>query len=289
VTGGDIEVARSAVERVLHDVDLAYSRFRPDSEIVAINARAGQEVVVSPLLAGAIEVALRSAAQTDGLCDPTVGLALRQIGYDRNFAMVAGRSDPIVLRLEALPGWRSVQFRPATRALRVPTGVELDLGSTGKAHASDLAAGAAIEVLGGDCGVLVSLGGDIAVRGLPPTGGWRILMAEDSTVPPASPGEVVAIDAGGLATSSTTVRRWIRGGVELHHVVDPRTGLPAISPWRTVSVAGATCAEANAAATAALIRGASAPEWLETMGMPARFVRTDGVVVRSGGWPAAAP
>ena len=81
--------------------------WEPDSELVAVNGRAGQTVSLSPLLATAIEVALRAAAWTDGLCDPTVGRALRRIGYDGDFAMIARRSDPILLRLEAVPGWTS--------------------------------------------------------------------------------------------------------------------------------------------------------------------------------------
>ena len=286
VVGGEIEVARDAVERVLAEVDLAYSRFRVDSELVAINARAGQAVVVTALLGAAIDVALRAAALTDGLCDPTVGGALRRIGYDGDFAEVVRRDGPISLHVQAIPGWRSIDFDPQTRTLRAPAGVELDLGSTGKAYAADLAAQAALTAMGRG-GALVSLGGDLAVAGDSPEGGWRVLMADDSTTPPSSDGDVVAVERGAMATSSTTVRRWSRGNTVVHHLVDPRTGLPAQSPWRTVSVVAGTCADANAAATAALIRGATGPAWLEAVGLPGRFVELDGRVVRSSQWPQA--
>jgi thiamine biosynthesis lipoprotein len=73
--------------------------------------------------------------------------------------------------------------------------------------------------------------------------------------------------------------------VVVHHLIDPRTGLPARSPWRTVSVAAATCVDANAAATAALIRGENGPAWLERIGLAGRLVADDGRVVRVGGWP----
>lgn len=284
VTGGDVAVARTAVAAVLEDVDRTYSRFRPDSELVALNARAGQTVQVSPLLADAIDVALRAAYLTDGLCDPTVGKALRRIGYDDDFATILARADPIRLWIEPIPGWQTVAFDRERREMRAPVGVELDLGSTGKAYAADLAVAAAVDALGG-AGALVGLGGDIAVSGASPDGGWRVLAAEDSTAAPDGPGEVVVLASGGLATSSTMVRRWLRGGVALHHLVDPRTGLPAVSPWRTVSVIATTCVDANAAATAGLIGGELGPDWLHGLQLPARFVRLDGTMRRVGGWP----
>jgi FAD:protein FMN transferase len=95
----------------------------------------------------------------------------------------------------------------------------------------------------------------------------------------------VRLRRGGLATSSIACRQWRRAGRALHHILDPRTGLPAAGPWRTVSVAAATCAEANAASTAAIITGADASCWLQAAGLPARLMRHDGSVVRTGGWP----
>jgi thiamine biosynthesis lipoprotein ApbE len=284
VLGGDIERARAAVEAVIDDVDRTYSRFRPDSELVSMNERSGETVDLSPLLATAIDVALRAARLTDGLCDPTVGRALNRIGYDDDFARVAEPSDPIVLRIERIPGWRSLRFDGARRTLRSPVGVELDLGSTGKALAADLAAAAALSAMGRG-GALVSFGGDLAIAGDVPAGGWRVLAAEDSSAAPDGPGEVIAITDGAIATSSKTVRRWQRGGVALHHVIDPRTGLPASGPWRTVSVIAGTCVDANAASTAAMIRGESGPAWVESLGLAARFVGHDGHVLRVAGWP----
>lgn len=284
VVGGELERARGAVAEVLDAVDATYSRFRPDSELVAVNGTSGTTLVLSPLLATAIATAIRAARLTDGLCDPTVGAALQRIGYDEDFSRIIERSDPIVLRLERIPGWRALRFDERARSLWAPPGVELDLGATGKALAADLAAAAALEAMG-EGGALVSLGGDLAVAGDVPDGGWRVLAADDSATPPETEGEVIAVRSGGVATSSTSVRRWQRGRVDLHHLIDPRTGLPAATPWRTVSVAAATCVDANAAATAAAILGEDGPEWVETRGLPARFVRGDGSVVRVAGWP----
>jgi len=291
VADGDLDAARRAVDEVLDRVDRAYSRFRDDSEIVALNARAGSPVAVSPLLGDAIAAGQRAAELTGGAVDPTVGRAMRAIGYDADFDRVRNPAGPIELRLEPIPGWRSVDLSKDRLVVRVRRGVELDLGSTGKGLASDLAAAAALAAIRsgagerGRGGILLSLGGDIAVAGVAPDGGWRILIAEDSETPSDAAGEVVAIETGAIATSSTTVRRWQRGGRTLHHLIDPRTGGPVDSPWRTASVAATTCVEANTAATAAIVMGAAAIAWLGARGLPARLVDVAGTVTRLGGWP----
>jgi thiamine biosynthesis lipoprotein len=286
VLDGDLALARSAVEHVLDEVDLAYSRFRPDSELMAVNASAGQTIRLSQLLAQAFQVAIEAARRTRGAVDPTIGRALRVVGYDADFGLLAGTTRPIELRVAPVPGWYAMAFDPHARTLRVPPGVELDLGSTGKGLAADLAAAAAYKATGVETGVLVSLGGDIATAGRVPDGGWRILISEDSNTPSDGDGEVIAIQRGAVATSSTTVRRWATsGGVAVHHIIDPRTGLSADTPWRTATIVAATCEEANAASTAAIVLGAAAPAWIEAAGLPARLVANDGSVVRLAGWP----
>jgi thiamine biosynthesis lipoprotein len=149
-----------------------------------------------------------------------------------------------------------------------------------------MGAAAACAAAGGG-GVLVSLGGDIAVAGEPPAGGWPIQVSEDSASPIQADEEVIAITSGGMATSSTTVRRWTRGGAELHHIIDPETGQPAAGPWRTATVVAATCVDANIASTAAIVKGEMALTWLEDQGLPARLVDRLGVVWRTAGWPVS--
>ena len=290
VVGGDLAAARSAVERVLDVVDRTYSRFRDDSEITAVNARAGQLLSISPSLVDAIGAALDAARRTDGAVDPTVGRAMRAIGYDVSFERLRPTGAPIDLHLEPIPGWQSVELSRIRREVRVRRGVELDLGSTGKALAADRAAAAAFDALDtpGGGGVLVSLGGDLATAGRAPGAGWRILIAEDSETPIDTPGEVVAIAGGAMATSSTTVRRWRRGDEVLHHLIDPRTGAPVASPWRTASVAAPTCVDANTAATAAIVLGERGVDWLAGTRLPARLVSVEGETVRVNGWPEAA-
>jgi thiamine biosynthesis lipoprotein ApbE len=295
---GRLWAARKLLEADLRALDLACSRFRPDSELVAVgdvarDASGPVTVSVSPLLAEAVAVALRAAWLTDGDLDPTVGGALADLGYDRDFAelpkpgqaaTVGGDAGAVSVRV--IPGWRSVRVDVGTGGLYVPAGVRLDLGATVKGWAADRAAARIAAVLG--CGVLVSLGGDTAMAGEPPEGGWRIRVQDRTALPgvPADgPSQVVTMRDGGLATSSTVARRWRRGGDVLHHIIDPRTGLPAAPVWRTVSVAATTCADANTAATAAIIRGRQALPWLGGLGLPARLVSHDGVIHTVNAWP----
>ncbi|MDQ1687693.1 MAG: FAD:protein transferase [Frankiaceae bacterium] len=284
-----MDAARDAVDAVLDAIDRAASRFRADSELTKLNEARGRRVDISPLFARALEVALDAARWTDGAVDPTVGASLLDAGYDRTYRLLPEDGPAITLVHRPAPGWQSVELDVGGGWARLPPGVRLDLGATAKGLASDLAAAEASEVTGR--GLLVSLGGDVAVAGEAPAGGWplRISDVADPALEADGTDPVVAISGGGLATSSTRARRWRRGGVELHHIIDPSCGVPAASVWRTVSVTAATCALANAASTAAVVIGEPAPHWLRQRGMPARLVRTDGSVVYVGGWPEDRP
>lgn len=315
---GKLSDARALLASDLADLDKVASRFRRDSEVVALGRAPADRsglvtATVSPLLAEAVAVSLRAASLTDGDVDPTVGAALSALGYDRDFAQVPPNGPAQAVGTQMIPGWRSIGLDLSTHRLTMPPGVQLDLGATVKGWAADRGAARIADKLG--CGVLVSLGGDTAVAGPPPEGGWRIRIpgwnppgtkpgpgtepgaggsasaaGEDAPstwqATPAAAGETVAIHQGGLATSSTVARRWVRGGTVLHHILDPRTGLPAAPVWHTVTVAAASCADANTAATAAVIRGWQAPDWLASLRLPARLVDTSGAVHTVAGWPA---
>jgi thiamine biosynthesis lipoprotein len=280
---GALAAARRAVEAELAAIDLACSRFRDDAEIARVHAAGGAAVPVGPLLLHAVEVALDAARRSEGLVDPTIGAALIAAGYDRDFPALpadAPASAPV-----PAAGWRAVRVDRAAGTVAVPAGVRLDLGATAKALAADRAAAAAAAAIA-PRGVLVSLGGDVALAGPVPDEGWPVGIADghrDGDV-----ATTVALRGGGLATSSTTQRRWRRDGREVHHILDPRTGAPAPVVWRTASVAARSCVEANTASTAAIVLGATAPAWLWRMGLPARLVRRDGAVVGTCGWAPVA-
>jgi thiamine biosynthesis lipoprotein ApbE len=282
-----LEEARQILARELTRFDEACSRFRPDSELSRANAQAGHTVTIGPLLARATEVALDAAQATEGLVTPTLGTALAAAGYDRTFELVLQRGTWAVRATHpSAHAWQEISLDVAQGTLRVPRGVELDLGATAKAFAADCASATIAGSTG--CGVLVSLGGDLATAGSPPPAGWVVRIADDHETPLDAPGPSVVVAVGGLATSSTTVRRWATDRGEAHHIIDPRTALPAKTPWRTVSVHGASCVDANVATLAALLVGPDAPAWLNARGVHARLVRNDGTVAYAGGWPAGA-
>lgn len=267
--------ARAAVDGYLRQVDDAANRFRPDSEISTLPSG---EVELSPVLRDLLEQALWAAELTDGDVDPTVGAALERLGYDRDLELVLDDGAPVRAVVRVLPRWGSVALRGSR--MWCPAGVRLDLGATAKAVAADRAAALVSDTVG--TGVLVSLGGDIASAGPSPEGGWQVRVQDRPEDPPAQ----VALPAGAaIATSSTVSRTWRRGGRQLHHIVDPRTGQPAQPFWRSVTVAAATCVQANAISTASIVRGARALSWVERLGLPARFVRNDGQVLATTAWP----
>jgi thiamine biosynthesis lipoprotein len=272
------EPARRLVEGVLADVERAASRFRPDSEVSRVYRSAGRPVPVSPLLADLVAAALAAAARTGGDVDPTVGAAMVRLGYDRDVAVLS-TSDSRSTARPVGAGWRAVRLDGDL--LTVPAGALLDLGATAKAIAADRCAALLASRLG--VGALVSLGGDIATAGPAPAGGWSVLVSDG----PGEPACTVAVSAGAaLATSSTVSRAWRHGGRAVHHIVDPRTGLPAPPVWRTVSVVADRCVTANAASTAAVVRGGRALPMLLDWGLPARLVAADRRVVRVGAWPS---
>jgi thiamine biosynthesis lipoprotein ApbE len=287
VTDADaLEAACDAVALEVDALDRACSRFRDDSDLTRLNDAGGLPVVVSPLLAEAIRVALRAARLTDGDVDPTVGGALEAIGYDVDFSAIEPDRGDFAVQHRAAPGWADVVITDRPAVVTLPVGTILDLGATAKALGADRAARAAHAATAS--GVLVSLGGDISVAGRPPEHGWPVRVMDDHAAHLDAPGQSITVHGGGLATSTTTVRRWQRGGLPVHHIVDPRTGAPADSPYRTISVAAATCVDANTASTAAIVRGRRGADWLESIGLPSRLVTHDGVVVHLNRWPVTA-
>lgn len=275
--------AEAVLRAELTAVDRACSRFRPDSELSRVNLNAGCTTTVSAYFAVALEASLRAARLTDGAVDPTVGSAVIALGYDRTFASIRPEDARPVPVGRPAPGWRRIAFDPRTRRLLLPPGTRLDLGATAKALAADRAARRAAEATG--CSVLVNLGGDLATAGPAPEGGWRIALADDHDRPAPEGGAAVAVTGGALATSGIRVRAWRRGGRALHHIVDPATGEPAAPAWRTATVAAATCVDANAVSTAAIVLGERAPDWLRGTALPARLTALDGRIMRLGGWP----
>ena len=286
VQAADPDVADHAEDLLadeLRAIDLACSRFRPDSELQQVHAGSGQPVEVSSLLFEAIEVAVDAARRTSGAVDPTIGNAIAALGYDADLAEVISRPPAPPRALGPVAGYAHVQLDPERRTVRVPRGVRLDLGCSAKALAADRAAARIAAAVDG--GALVSLGGDVAAAGPHPHGGWAIGIARESSTPAEGVDQVVAIEGGGLASSATSVREWRSGDRDVHHIVDPTTGDSAAPYWALVSATAASCVEANVMTTAAIVWGEGAIDRLIPFGEAVRLVRHDGEVFVVNGWP----
>ena len=280
-----VAAAITILERQLDRTEQVASRFRADSEINRLQAAVSEAPErthpVSRDLYDAVAIAVRAATLSDGVVDPTVGAALCRLGYDRDFSLVALGGPGSFPAPQPVPGWQTVTMDRGRNAIGMLPGTVLDLGATAKAWAADRACAAIADDLG--CGTMVSLGGDIAVANAP-DGGFTVGIADicgDSTTTVQ-----VSIESGGLATSGIGRRHWKLGGHEVHHLVNPETGLPVDSYWRTVSVAAGSCVDANTASTAAMVKGIGAVRWLEDRNLPARLMRQDGLGITTAGWPA---
>ncbi len=281
---GDLDAAIAALHRELTRVDGLASRFRPDSELNLLNHAGPGPKPASADLLDLVERALWAAEVTDGAVDPTIGPALIRLGYDRDFAQVPAVRAASLPAMAPAHGWRQLMVDREGETISLPPDAVLDLGATAKALTADRAAAAIAAA--GDSGVIVSLGGDVAVAGPAPEEGFVIGLAEVWDAPADHVTTTIAVDAGGVATSGTAARHWWLGPHHVHHVIDPRTGLPALSYWHTVTVAAASCLHANVAATAAVVKGPAALTWLEEQDLAARLVGEDGEVITTAAWPA---
>ncbi|HEY3207627.1 MAG TPA: FAD:protein FMN transferase [Gaiellaceae bacterium] len=257
VVGGAKPRELAEVEALFERWERTFSRFRTDSELNRVNASEQPFIGLTPLFAEALSAALAVAARTNGLVDPTLGVAIEAAGYDRDFASVA--DDPRPAGRPVTGAWRSVRLA-GTLLFRLP-GTKLDLNGVVKAMVAD----AALELLAGDG--YVSAGGDVAARG--------------DVIVGLPGGGALALRSGGIATSGTTRRRWRRAGRLQHHLLDPRTGLPSRSRWREVTVAASGCLEADVAAKAAFLLSGDGPDWLDERRLPGRFVAEDGIVANA--------
>lgn len=282
-----IEEAVAVVEATMREVDSACSRFREDSELSRLSGDLERGADVSPMLASLVDAAIESARWSDGDVDPTLGAELEALGYGSQVRWLPVPSDGLEPAAErSAPARRSSRWREISLeglTLTVPAGTKLDLGATAKAYTADLAARRAHLATNDD--VLVSIGGDLASAGASGSR-WEILVQDLASDRP----QQVSLGAtAGMATSSTQKRRWLgSNGGALHHILDPRSGLPVLPYWRTVSVAAPTCLRANTLSTASIVRGSRAVEWLRALGAPARLTDYQGRLAHTGGWPVPA-
>ena len=255
------------------------SRFRPDSELNRINRANGVPIKVSPIFADVLEYAIEAETLSDGLVTPVLLDALISVGYDRSFNMIPHNSFgaqsaqvDFILRLS------EIDWDPSTSTLWLPPDLHLDFGGVAKGWAAEQASRRLMH-LGP---TLVDGQGDIAVRGPRADGSpWQIGIADpfDEEKDLA----ILNITKGGVATSGRDRRNWLRDGVPAHHIIDPRTGLPAETDVLTATVIAPTVMQAEAVAKTLLILGSeNAIFWLNAHPeFDALLVLDDGQAVTS--------
>lgn len=271
------------------------SRFRADSALSAVNAAPGRWVDVPRGLVELVEVGLAAAEATDGLVSPCVGHHVDAIGYRAWAESAEWAESPVGTRLVTVDArgnhrglidadaWQRVEV--ARERVRIPVGVQLDLGATAKAWLADeLAERVAAD---SDLDVVANMGGDLRV--IARRGPWTVGIDHELPGGPADPTPSLMLAGGGLATSGQGRRRWSTALGTVHHVVDPRTGGAAATRWWAVSVLASCATAANTAATAGLVLDSRAPDWLQRHGLDAVLTQwrpgAAPVVATVGRWP----
>lgn len=265
VEADEATAALDAAEGEFHRLETLLSRFRSDSELALLNTKG--TLAPGPDLLRVVELALAAKERTGGRFDITVHDALVSAGYDRSFELVPALEAASV----RVPVRHSAGVRVRNGVIWLDHGVRLDLGGIGKGYACERAA--EILATAGPC--LVNAGGDIATR----SGDW--------TVSIETADEPLTLELSGssaLATSGRDLRRWRRAGRELHHLIDPATGLPSASDLLRVTAIAHDAVDAEVAAKALFLAGAEAArEEADRLGIPALLVTQDGRTILAGG------
>jgi thiamine biosynthesis lipoprotein len=258
---GAPDPAHAAVEAqgFVERFDAKLSRFRPDSELCAMNADPRPKVRASSLLRAAVRAGVHAAELSDGLVDPTLVRDLEQAGYAQSRAGVrpASLKEALLLAPARKPAqpraeqtWRRICVDDREQVIHRPPGVAFDTGGTGKGLAADLLA----RRLGDYGRFVVDCGGDIRVGGFAIE--ERPFEIEVEHPLTGERAHAVTLVSGGIATSGLNVRLWQReNGRFAHHLLDPSTGEPAWTGLIGVTALGDTALEAETLSKAALLSG----------------------------------
>ena len=252
VIGGAPELIDVAVARV-EELESRWSRFRESSEISQLNRANGRPVWVSADTLQLVERSIAAWRFTHGRFDPTVYHILCESGYDQSFVDIQQLTDvgPAVAPHSA-PGCGAIVVDSAASVVRLPEGVGFDPGGIGKGLAADFIVEEILD--DGATGIMVNLGGDARVGGVPPTSeGWMLGIAHPTN--PDAFCAVLSLDSGGVVTSTRAMRKWVRNGVEHHHLIDPNTGTSPITELESVTIVATEAWVAEAVAKAAFLAG----------------------------------
>ena len=257
----------------LEQLEQAWSRFIPFSDISRLNAAAGIPVTVGADTLLLVTTMVEAWHLTGGRYDPTTLPALVTSGYGSSIDDHTKTTKlPIGAEIGGDPD--RIQIDPVTSTVTLPANLTLDPGGIGKGLAADITAGFLLEH--GAKGALVSIGGDlVAIGRAPDPRGWFVTVEDPWT----SDADLctLQIDGGGVATSSTLTRRWDHDGHRYHHLIDPDTGIQSDTDLAAVTVVAATGWQAEALATATLLGGSErALDYLTAHDAQAIAVTNDG-------------
>jgi FAD:protein FMN transferase len=258
------------------------SRFDPASELNALNAHSGEWVLVSETVWQVLQAALQAASASNGLVRPDLLKALEAAGYTQSFETIQEQaSGPYYFDSARQADWEMIQLDAPQRAVRLPAGLMLDFGGVAKGWCADMA----VSRLSQWGPALVDAGGDVAVAGVPRQwGGWPVEVS--SPFGSSVPGQTLCLVGGGVATSGRDYRHWKNSaGAEQHHLIDPRTGQPAVTDVLTATVIAANARQAETGAKAAFLLGSKAGlAWLEARHLAGCSILADGQTRESQTW-----
>jgi FAD:protein FMN transferase len=254
----DVPSILSKVPEWFEEWEQALSRFRSDSELSRLNRTVDQPVAVSQILWDVFQASLVADQETKGLVTPTVLEAMEIAGYDRSFDEIPGSLGYIGLWAEVHP-LSMVTYDEKRHTICLPPDIRLDFGGVAKGWAAHQAA----ERLKVSGPALMNAGGDIAISG-PRADNKPWLVGISNPFETDEDLATLHLHGGGVATSGKDRRRWMQGALLSHHIIDPRTGQPAITDVLTATVIAPTVMEAEAAAKSVFLLGSGAGlDWLE--------------------------
>jgi thiamine biosynthesis lipoprotein len=274
-----VENGFQEVKRLVNEFERRFTRFSDTSELAALNHHAGNWIPVSPEMFEILWQARQYNDRTNGLFNPSILPALKAAGYDRSMQDIRANgmavTRPSRSGRDALPvgsnDFQKIEFDLALSRVRLPAGMQIDLGGIAKG----CIAGRAAQHLARFCTAgAVNAGGDIALFGHP--GGeisWEVAIED-----PCHPDQDLAVlhlGPGAIATSSVVKRRWKQGEQWQHHLIDPRSGRPAQTDWQSVTVIAPQIVQAEVFAKALLIAGSNGAQLMPPLTPEIAFIAVD--------------
>jgi thiamine biosynthesis lipoprotein len=231
-----------------------FTRFKETSELSALNRSAGTWFPVSSEMLDLLLLALECHQATNGIFDPSILPDLQAVGYTTSFDQLLEQGVdriPNILAPTSKSPFSAMEVDTAQKRVRLPRDMQIDLGGIAKGWIAEKAA----HLMANDsaaCGV--NAGGDMFLIGRPQRRThWEVALEDPRN--PVQDLMTLLVEGGAVATSSVVKRSWKQGSIKRHHLIDPRTGEPADTPWLSVTVFAPQAVLAETFAKSILIAG----------------------------------